>query len=304
MKVIDKSEFRDENGEITLQNRIRGTLRYGLPWYGILEAQLVVSERLGKSLPNEYTLLRNVLIPGTGLIASMILIGPQGVRTLTASPIGGVYRAKADEWLVQASGGFRKSHPNLQQLALNTSEIVLKYLRDQGYALPEVEAVLIFSNPRAHVDAAAPRARIVLADAIEHFAANLRQAQAIMDAEDVKVVVEAILHPRIAEPEPAPASVRRPVAPPAPRLRPTAPPVASPAAQHAPEVAPIAGPSPFHLEARAAPLARRRAEEISRTRRWLGLTRRQWILLGILLLGEVTVVAIFALVIYINILGG
>ncbi len=301
MKVIDKSEFRDENGEISLQNRIRGTLRYGTPWYGVLQSQIAVSDRLGKGLSNDYTLLRNVLIPGTGLIASMILVGPQGVRTLTASPIGGVFRAKGDEWLAQTSGGFRKSHPNLQQTAITTSEVVLKYLHDQGYGLPEVEAVLIFTNPRAHVDAASPRARIVMADAVEHFASNLQRTEPIMDADDVKVVVEAILHPKQAEPEPPPPP--RPTAPPPPQIRPSAQ-TAPPAAQPFSEAAPIAGPSPFHLEARAGRLARRRAEEISRRRRWLGLTRRQWILLGLLLFGELVVVGVFALVVYLNILGG
>ena len=300
MKVIDKSEFRDDNGQISLQNRIRGTLRYGTPWFGVLQAQLVVSERLGKSLSNDYTLLRNILIPSTGLIASMILVGPQGVRTLTASAIGGVYRAKGDEWLAQTSGGFRKSHPNLQLLAVSTSEALLKYLHDQGYGLPEVEPVLIFINPRAHVDAANPRARIVLADAVEHFASNMQRVQAIMDADDVRMVVEAILRPKVAEPEPPPPP--RPTAPPPPQIRPSA--ATPPAAQPFSEAAPVAGPSPFHLEARSAPLARRRAAEISRRRRWLGLTRRQWILLGLLLFGELVVVGVFALVVYLDILGG
>ena len=148
------------------------------------------------------------------------------------------------------------------------------------------------------------RARIVLADAVEHFASNLQREQAIMDAEDVRLVVDAILRPKQAEPEPAPAPVVRPTAPPAPAIRPMGPSGPPSAAQTFADAAPVAGPSPFHLEARSAPLARRRAAEISRRRRWLGLTRRQWILLGLLLFGELVVVGVFALVVYIDTLGG
>src|SRR3990170_1544191 len=147
MKIIDNSELRDENGVISFQNRVRGTLRYGLPWYGVMQAQVVISERLAKSLTNEYTLLRNVLIPSTGLIASMILIGPQGVRALMATPVRGVFRAKGEEWLAQTSGGFHSSNPNLQQRAAATADVVLQYLRDQGLGLPDLEPVLIFTNP-------------------------------------------------------------------------------------------------------------------------------------------------------------
>jgi hypothetical protein len=292
MKVIDKSEFRDENGDITLENRVRGTLRHGLPWYGVMQAQVTASDRLGKSLTNEYTLLRNILLPGTGLIASMILIGPQGVRAITASPIGGVFRAKADDWLAQTSGGFRKSHPNLQQIAVNTAEVVLKYLREQGFGLQEVEPVLLFTNPRAHVDAAHPRARVVLADAVEHFAANIAQMPVVMDAEDVKVVVDAILHPKMAEPEPLPPA-------PAPRTPgPTLRPAAGAPAAHAspfPEAAPVAGPSAFRLSERPV-ISRRRPPR-------LRLTGRQWVLLGLLLAAEVLVVGVFAVIIYLNALG-
>lgn len=289
MKIVDKSEFRDENGVISLENRIRGTLRYGFAWYGIMQAQMMVSDRLEKNLPNEYTLLRNVLIPGTRLIASMILVGPQGVRAFTASPIRGVYRAKGEDWLVQASGGFRKTNPNLQQLAVTTAEVILQYLRQQGYSLPEVEPVLVFSNPRAHVDAAHPRARIVLADGVDHLAANLRQMPPIMDGEDVKVVVETLLHLKPPEPEPAP-----PV--PAPRAAPPRAPSAPPSTGPFPEAAPLAGAGPFRLEDRPVFPARRRQR--------LRLNRRQWLLLGLLLGAEVLIVVVFAVLIAQNTFGG
>src|SRR3972149_2504897 len=107
MRILERSEFRDENGKISLQNRLRGSLRYGTAWYGIMQAQETVTETLNRSLSNDYHLLRNLLVPGTGLIASMILIGPPGVYALLASPASGVFRAKDEEWMSHSRGHFR-----------------------------------------------------------------------------------------------------------------------------------------------------------------------------------------------------
>jgi len=57
------------------------------------------------------------------------------------------------------------------------------------------------------VDAANPSARIVLADAIDHFSSNLQQFQAIMDLDDIKEISKSLLDPREAEVEPEPAPI-------------------------------------------------------------------------------------------------
>ena len=272
MRIIERSEFRTEDAKISFRERLRGSLRFGPSWYGIMQAQQVVSDRLNKSLPNDYHLLRNVLIPGTGLIASLILIGPQGVLLILPSPTGGVFRAKDDEWLAHSGGHFRPARPNLPQTALTAADVLLKYLQGQGYALPQVDAVVMFTDPRAHVDTVHPRARIVLADALEHFAANLREQPPIMDREDTQLLIEALLHP----PEP---KVEEVAAPPAPRPLP-------PAAVGAPAAA-----GPFQLDDREVPPP-------PRPRRRRGLQRREALLLVAMVLLEGCLLAAFAVMVF------
>ena len=214
MNVIERSEFRDEEGVISLENRVRGTLQHGLNWYGLMQAQEFVTQRLGKTLDREHTLLRNIAIPGTTITVSMILLSPQGIRVLEPSPVKGVFRAKGEEWLKFDSRGrrFRTARPNLQAQTLDLAQLVhrylQKYLESQGYLegqdykLPEVEAVLVIANPRTHIDSARPRIRIVQADAIDHFAANLLEFQPIMDQEDINILTEALIEPKFPEPEP------------------------------------------------------------------------------------------------------
>jgi hypothetical protein len=203
MRIIERSEFRGESGTISFESRIRGMLRYGMRWYGGMEAQLVASEALGRGLGSDYVLIRNLTLPGALLAVPMILVGPQGVRSILPASLRGIYRAKAEEWLTFDSTArhFKRVRPNQQAIALEHAESVLRYLVGQGYGLPDVEAVLLFTNPRTHVDSARPRVRIVMADGIEHFAANLQQLKPIMDGEDVEAVINALLFPRQQEGE-------------------------------------------------------------------------------------------------------
>jgi hypothetical protein len=203
MRIVERSEFRGEDGAISLENRIRGTLRHGMRWFGGMEAQLLASEALGRGLGSDYILIRNLMLPGVLQALPMVLVGPQGVRAILPVPMRGIFRAKGDEWLTFDSTArhFKRVRPNQQALALEHAEAVLRYLVGRGYGLPDVEAVLIFTNPRTHVDSARPRVRIVMADGIEHFAANLLQLKPIMDGEDVEAVVNALLFPRAQEGE-------------------------------------------------------------------------------------------------------
>ena len=205
MRIIERSEFRGEGDAISLENQIRGALRHGRRWRGGMDAQLVVSEALGRGLAGDYVLVRNLAVPGTPMIVPLILIGPQGVRAILPAPLRGIYRAKGEEWLTFNSTArhFKRVRPNQQAIALEYAQAVLGYLVGQGYGLPDVEAVIVFTNPRTHVDTARPRVRIVMADGIEHFAANLQQLKPIMDGEDVEAVVNALLFPRMREGEAA-----------------------------------------------------------------------------------------------------
>jgi hypothetical protein len=270
MRVIEKSEFRDEKGAISLQNRLRGTLRHGLGWYADMEAQETVTLRLSKALGSDFTLLRNVKIPGLPEMIPLILIGPQGMRVLMPTAVRGVFRAKGNEWLRFEGSRFKKVRPNIQRIVLDMAQVLLHFVQAQGYGLPEVEAVLVFTNTRTHVDTAHPQARIIHADAIEHFASNLLQFQPIMDSEDVHLLAEAIQHPRSEEPE--------------------APPEESPPAPPPPSMVPVpSGPSPL------APTGKVKVPPRPRKRR--GVTRGQRVAIGVLLLLELIVVAVMAWII-------
>jgi hypothetical protein len=277
MQVVELSEFRDEEGEISLENRIRGILSSGrLGWYSDMQAQESVTRRMNRVLGSDHTMLRNIPIYGTEHVAPMILLSPQGARLLYLTGARGIFRAKGDDWLSYSSRAekFKKTRPNLQAQAQTLAEAVRRSLEQLGYPLPNVEAVLLFTNPRTHVDSAMPNTRIVLADAVDHFAANLLEQQPIMDQEDIRILQEALVNPQ-------PKTVEEP-------------------AQDFQEIepaelesAPLSPDDPQYAEEGLKPLEMRPGLKRRRGK----ITRRQWVILGVLGLLEVGVIVVFVLII-------
>jgi hypothetical protein len=203
MQIRELSKYRDEQGVISLQNRALGTLKYGFDWYSEMQAQEFITRKIGKVLGDEHTLLRNVPLVGTDVLAPLILFSPQGVRLIQPSSAPGNFRASEDQWLSfnNRTREFSPAQPNLQFRALAMARGLRRYFEAQGYALPDLEAVLIFTNPQTLVDRANPQARIVLADAIEHFGSSLQEREVIMDQDDIKMLTEALINPTLPEPE-------------------------------------------------------------------------------------------------------
>lgn len=278
MRVVERSEFKDEEGRISLGDRIQGTLSHGLSWYGDMQAQDRFSERLAKHLDDSYVLLKNAPLPYSDLTVPLILLGPPGVRTMLVSPAKGTFRARGDEWLTfnNRSRRFKRTRPNLQTLAISYADAVHAYLQSQGVPLPEVEPVLVFSNPRTLVDTAQPAVRIVQADAVDFFASNLQKFQPIMDQDDVRELTQLIL-------EPPP--------PPEPEPEPELPDNELPEDEgDLPEPSDV---DAFRLEEAAA--AQQAGGRFS-------FNRSQWIVLGLLLLMQIVIVLVFAALIFTDLL--
>jgi len=280
MKVIDKSEFRDPEGNIGVQNRLQGTLRYGPSWYGMMEAQGVLSQRLGRALGSEFALVRNILIPGISDPLPMILIGPQGVWLILPSAITGIFRAQEAEWLRYNSRGqqFTREKTNLQATVIAMAQTLLHFIQAQGYGLPEVLPVLMFSNARAHVDSVNPTARIVVTDAVDHFATTILQQQSIMDGEDIAMLVKALIDP----PKPASDLAAQPV---------------SAAVELPPAQA-------WEQTSGTALQPTRKVKLRKRARRYGGMTVAQWITLAVLTILALITLAAFAAIVLGDLSGG
>ncbi|NIM95164.1 MAG: hypothetical protein GTO18_15820 [Anaerolineales bacterium] len=302
MNVVERSNFVDEEGNITLMNRINATFEYGFSWYGRMQSQEVVTQRLGRVFSDDHVMLRNVSVPGIDEGEPyMILISPQGVRLIMTYPIRGVYRAKETDWFRfnGRSRRFVRTKPNLQTVALNFQDKVSQLLEAQGYKVTATESVLIFTHPRTLIDSARPFTRVVSADAIEYFAANLEQLPPILNSQQVHTLVDAILYPHYPEPQPAEEFIEEPEIP-----------VVEDEEEYEPAFFPEsldafdddvefveAVDQFFDVEDDFAMSIE--TEDVEPTT-GVGISRRQWLILGCLALLEILVLIVFAIVVLRN----
>jgi len=286
MRRKELSEFVDQEGQISLEDRIKASLRFGLGWYGDMQALDTTIEKLSHTLGPEHLAITNLTLGDGSIVLPIVLLSPQGVRVIVPSRLSGVYRAKGEDWLKYGGSGtqrFSPARPNLIKNALGFAEILQSKLRELGYDIPHVEPVIIFTNPRTHIDSHSSVTRIVQADAIERFASNLLQDHPLMDQDDIEELVAALTKPP--EPEIKPEIEQAAHVEPRP-------------------VGPIHLPEASDLELEGS-FAGDRSALTPRKLRQLGLRRlpfsqRQTIVLGVLLFFEILILSITAIIVIAN----
>jgi hypothetical protein len=203
MKVIERSPIGGEVRPSSLADRIRGIWKFGLSWDKDIQAQGTLIRNLGKSLDNTYTLISNIALPSFALPVPMVLVGPTGVRTFYVSAKDGIFRFREDIWyeLDHRSEHYKLSRPNLVRRTELMSRAVIEYLLDKGFYLEESESVLFFSHPGVHVDTAESPVHLLYTDGVEGYAANLKQADTVLDALEMGRIVELLTKSEPQKPE-------------------------------------------------------------------------------------------------------
>lgn len=201
MKIIDKTPLQDANGNISIIARVQGTLKYGLSWFGELEAQKAVIAQLDRLLEKGFVLIRNFPLPNSEIVIPIILIGSGGIWVIYVTQVKGSFEAKGDQWNTVNNDG--KSLPasiNYIGRVAQLTSAFQKYLKIQKVEMPNpVEAVLIAADPGAQIDSVRPIARVVRSDAIKQFAGSLLQARPIWRTDFVHELADRLLDPRPSE---------------------------------------------------------------------------------------------------------
>lgn len=196
MRLIEKTPYLEEDGSISVINRIQGTIKNGFSWYGNLQEQAKAVAFFKKQFDKKFTLIRNLTLDGSEITIPCILIGPPGVYVFIITGIEGTYRAKGDNWGKVDGEKYKEANINLVQRTQQFSKAVNLYLEKQGIELPQpITPILLALNPRLHLEIVRPAIRIVMNDALERFAVQLRQSPPVMVVSDVHQVSEALISP-------------------------------------------------------------------------------------------------------------
>jgi hypothetical protein len=196
MKIIDLSTLREANGKIPFTTWLKKTLGGGQQWQAELDAQDQVMVRLERTLGNDFTLIREVQLPGLGTPIPMVLVGPSGIFVLYASAVKGSFRARGDAWLkLDNSGNMHSSNPNLPTRTRLYSEAVRKFLSQNNMPTTDIEPVLLFSQPEAFVENIKAPIRMVMCDGLESYGGSLRLLNPIFSPEECADIVRLLSNP-------------------------------------------------------------------------------------------------------------
>ncbi len=205
MKIIDKTPLQDVQGQISFFARVQGTLKYGFNWYAELEAQKAVIAQLDRMLEKGIVIIRNFTLPNSEIIIPLILISPGGISVIYVTPVKGFFEAKGDQWNTVINGRGLPASINLIDRVSKLTRAFQKYLEIQKVDMSvPVEAVLIATDPGAHIESMRPMARVVMSDAIKQFGSSILQARPIWRNDYVYDLADRLVDPRpIAELKPA-----------------------------------------------------------------------------------------------------
>ncbi|MBN2387651.1 MAG: hypothetical protein JXB85_11585 [Anaerolineales bacterium] len=210
MRIIDKTPYISETGEIKFADRAKATLKFGANWYPEIQAQQQVLPILKQVLDRNYVLLRNITPPGLGASIPFILVGPPGIVVMYVTHLRGMFRAKGDMWGTIAGNTFKPVNPNLLALTTRMMRAIELYLKRHGYEAITVEGALLCADPGLQVDSQRPIVRVVMGDALDRFAASITQMRAALTPEMVQTISHRLLNPKSADSEDASATASVP----------------------------------------------------------------------------------------------
>ena len=197
MKIIDKTPLLDENGELTLVQRVKGMFQFGFNWPNELSGQKAIITFFDRQLEKGYTLIRNLSLGKSGIMVPMILLGPTGIHVIQVTFLRGRYEVRGDTWNVEAGEKYKPAPVNLVQQTMRMAHAVQVYIERQGVKLPaSPEPVLIAAEPGLHIESVRPAVRVMMIDGIRSFVSGLTIAQAVLSAEQVFEFTERLLNPR------------------------------------------------------------------------------------------------------------
>jgi hypothetical protein len=280
MKVVDFKAQKESGKKPGAVGRALTNLSSSSQAKGDAKARETITNALNRVLNHRFYMLYNTQLEGLDVPIPQILVGPTGLWLILATSIKGIFRATDDVWeqMDQGTHQFKPGKPGLLEQILWMSRAVENHLAYRELAFTKVEPVLFFSDPGVHIDASHPAARIVLADGLERFTASLIQATVVLDKEGVQKTVDAL-----AESVPGWGQEQ----PPEPQDGFTF--KEEPSQKKKP-----ARPSPL------APLAnvgRGEPEIIKQVSKKAAFTRRQWLLLGLLVIGNIIILVAVVLAI-------
>lgn len=200
MKLIDLSPIRIEGSKLDKAKAyFEGITSFGIGWLNEMQIQEAAIQQIEPILNNQYTLLRNVALPGKKEIP-FILVGETGIHVFNIFSKKGIFKAKESSWgeLEKNTNKYLVKQDNPITGATAMTRALEKYLETHEWQHPEIQTAILCPDAGTHVDSQQPTVRVIMRDAISRLALSIKEKSAVISPEDIVRTVELIRERRLA----------------------------------------------------------------------------------------------------------
>ena len=267
MRIIDLSKFQDESGRSNFLKTVQGVLSYGWSWQQCRKSQFELIEILESVLGNDCVLLQDVNIPKVGRPIPIVLITPAMLLVINPKNQQGFFRAEGKRWEeLGRNDEYRLAQTNLIRETWLYQKTIEGYLKQHNFSAPMDRGVMIFVSPETVVESIRPRVRVIQADGIRNFARELAISKPVFSDMDFRAVVNLLTEPRLPD-----KTKKRKVAP--EMLEP--------------------------IESELDETLAKGVESIEKVTRKANFTRREWVIVALLVVGVIGVlIALIMLILF------
>ena len=170
MRTIHRSQYRDSSGHLLFGAGLQLAFERGGQTRRQMEGEDRVAAALAHVLDDQYTVIRNVVIPGDRYDLDMVVVGPTGVVEIEVLQLTRLVRGEQG-WLSWDfnQNGLRLVPAELGQRAQEKIVRLANFLAQQGAPRLDINQVVVISNPEAPREFTRPGLQIVFMDELEGF---------------------------------------------------------------------------------------------------------------------------------------
>lgn len=144
-------------------------------------------EALRRSLDGNWTLFRNITLPGQRNDIDLVLVGPPGVWALEVKNLAGSFRNVGEHWEFQAGQRWKPLHQNPSLQAQRNARQLANFLRADGLK-QWVEAAVVWANPEGPLEVENPIVPVWPLDRLAEEVGNLWEGQTIAESDRQRII--------------------------------------------------------------------------------------------------------------------
>jgi hypothetical protein len=150
------------------------------------EGENRTTEVINATLNGEWSLFRDVILPGRGGDIDLVLVGPIGVWVLEIKTLSGKFRNVGDIWQVIKRKDWKNLRASPGRQASKNAACLAGFLKADGI-ITWVNSAVVWANPESPLEVENPAVAVWKLDRLEDELGNIQEGKPIPEGDRVKI---------------------------------------------------------------------------------------------------------------------